>query len=512
MRICFLAATLAIGLVAAQTAAAVVYGGVDFPQGDVSFADAVLSYDPASGGGSVPTDPNYVNPDRAIGPPDFVGDANGSGGEFNGTGAVALGDGGRLELLFADNVVTNAAGGDLAIFERGVAEAFSVAVRPSQTTRALLGAQCASEYCALGTWTPVNDVVQIDLDAMFIGAFPPHTLRFDAVQLTDLKGQGGSTGDKVGADIDAVGGIASDAIVCGDGRVEGAEECDDSGVADGDGCSATCKIETCWTCAPATEPSVCTVNGGGPCDDGEPCTMNDFCGGPSGTTCIGGPPPDCDDGNVCTDDSCVDGVGCASVPNTASCDDGSDCSAGDHCLGKECVGTAVEASNCRVSLGATQLRLLNRLDDEFDAFVWTWPKGEETQLSAFGTPPLPGGSYELCIFDGPPASRRLRAVARADKAQLCGGRSCWHAKGDIGFLFKNPAAPYGMRQLFLKGGATGKAKIFAKGRGAALHVHDDATMTLPVRVQLRDTSSDECWEAVYTDALSNDANRFKAKR
>lgn len=512
MYIRHLAATLLLGVVATEAAVAVVYEGIDFPYGDASFADAKLLYAPGFGGGNIPNDPKYVNPDRALGPPDYVPDAGGSGGEFNGTGAVALGDGGRLELQFTDNVATNGGGIDLVVFERGVAEAFQVAVRPANSaTRALLAAQCPTSYCVLGTVMPVNDVVQFDFDAVFTG-FGAGTLRFDAVQLTDDLSQGAHSGDQVGPDIDAVGAVSADAIACGDGRVEGGETCDDGDVIAGDGCSATCRIEACWACS-ATDPSVCAIAPGSPCDDGEPCTLDDVCGGPSGLTCIGGPPPSCEDDNDCTDDSCVPGLGCRSVNNDAPCDDGSSCSDGDRCQAGECVGAAVESSGCRIALGPSQLRLLNRVDDDADALVWTWPNGEETSRDAFAAPPLPGGSYELCVFDsGPLASRRLRATARADKGQACAQGACWRLKGQVGYLFKNPPAPLGMRQLLLKSGAAGKAKIVAKGRGAALHFADDMTLTLPARVELRDSGSGECWEATYTDALRNDGDRFKAKQ
>lgn len=44
--------------------------------------------------------------------------------------------------------------------------------------------------------------------------------------------------------------------VCGDGKITGAEACDDSNTADDDGCSKTCQVEENWTCE--GEPSVCT--------------------------------------------------------------------------------------------------------------------------------------------------------------------------------------------------------------------------------------------------------------
>ena len=178
-----------------------------------------------------------------------------------------------------------------------------------------------------------------------------------------------------------------------------------------------------------------------------------------------------------------------------------------------CVGTAVEIlSGCRLSRGTTQLRIVNRFDDHKDAIIWLWPNGVATP--AFGDPLGGTGSYELCVFDGrPPMSRRLQVAARADKAEACVAGPCWHIKGASGYLYRNAGAPFGMRQLFLKGGEDGKAKVLAKGRGASLHMPGDVTMTAPVRVQLRDSSTGECWEDVYTDAdaTHNAADRFKAK-
>ncbi|MDH3284358.1 MAG: hypothetical protein OEQ13_06420, partial [Acidobacteriota bacterium] len=72
-----------------------------------------------------------------------------------------------------------------------------------------------------------------------------------------------------------------------------------------------------------------------PCDDGDACTTNDVC---SGGVCVGGPALDCDDGNVCTDDSCNPATGCVNTNNSAPCDDGDACTTGDTCSGGVCVG------------------------------------------------------------------------------------------------------------------------------------------------------------------------------
>jgi hypothetical protein len=70
------------------------------------------------------------------------------------------------------------------------------------------------------------------------------------------------------------------------------------------------------------------------CDDGNACTTNDTC---SGGTCMGGSALNCDDLNVCTDDSCVPATGCVHAPNTGSCSDGNACTTGDHCSSGSCI-------------------------------------------------------------------------------------------------------------------------------------------------------------------------------
>ncbi|MBI3834345.1 MAG: hypothetical protein HY287_08460 [Planctomycetes bacterium] len=88
------------------------------------------------------------------------------------------------------------------------------------------------------------------------------------------------------------------------------------------------------SCNPAT--GCVHVNNTGPCSDGSVCTTNDAC---SGGVCVAGPPLNCNDGNVCTDDSCDVMLGCRHVNNTVSCDDGNSCTANDHCSGGVCAGT-----------------------------------------------------------------------------------------------------------------------------------------------------------------------------
>jgi hypothetical protein len=93
------------------------------------------------------------------------------------------------------------------------------------------------------------------------------------------------------------------------------------------------------------------------CDDGDPCTISDVCGG---GVCAAGTARSCDDGSVCTNDSCDPALGCVFTPNTAACDDGDACTTGDTCGGGVCAGTTTRscddgnvctADSCDAALG-----------------------------------------------------------------------------------------------------------------------------------------------------------------
>ena len=75
-----------------------------------------------------------------------------------------------------------------------------------------------------------------------------------------------------------------------------------------------------------------------PCDDQDACTKGDTC---AQGLCVPGDTIVCNDDNGCTDDSCDPEKGCVFVPNQEQCDDGNECTTGDHCQGGKCVGDEV---------------------------------------------------------------------------------------------------------------------------------------------------------------------------
>ncbi len=105
-------------------------------------------------------------------------------------------------------------------------------------------------------------------------------------------------------------------------------DCDDQNACTDDGC-VPIRVDGC-----VHIPNVA------PCDDDDPCTLEDKC--KAGSCSPGAGVLDCDDGNLCTNDSCVKGEGCHYENNTVPCDDGEPCSLDDVCGGGSCQPGATE--------------------------------------------------------------------------------------------------------------------------------------------------------------------------
>ena len=196
---------------------------------------------------------------------------------------------------------------------------------------------------------------------------------------------------KANADVCEDGDKCTKGEACSGGACKGgkaidvAKTCDDSNICTKDGCSAAkgcthvpfaskcddndvCTAgEQCkdGNCAPGEQVKCidgkeCTIDNCDPktgacawgakkgsCDDGNGCTVGDFC---KNSQCLNAGPKDCADGNICTDDSCDSKTGgCLSVPAQGNkalpCDDGSKCTKSDACKDGECVGSGAPVCN-----------------------------------------------------------------------------------------------------------------------------------------------------------------------
>lgn len=207
-RISTLLGSAALALAAAGNASAASYLGIEFPQGAISFADAVVSYQPglvksptASPDGMDPY-PAWRDANNALGAPDQMTPGL-KCTATTGCAFVSLGMGGSLIVKFTDNLLVGSgtSAPDLWIFEggpatRGVAEKTNVHISSD-----------GQNWISVGSAAGGSAGVDID----------PYLTRpgmtFSYVKLTDaLTNKPGSTGFNLGADIDAIGAISTMAV------------------------------------------------------------------------------------------------------------------------------------------------------------------------------------------------------------------------------------------------------------------------------------------------------------
>ena len=176
--------------IGARPASAVIIRGIDFPAGNLSFMDELVSYSPKGVG--IPTAP-HRDPFTSLGPPDFNGDNNCT--DNLSCTFVSLGSGGSIILQFTDNSLTGSGDSarDLHVFEIG----------PDVEDTFVDISKDGVDWFAIGK--VLGSTASIDIDRFGFGP----TDFFYFVRLTDDPNEGDITGIQVGADIDAVGAITS---------------------------------------------------------------------------------------------------------------------------------------------------------------------------------------------------------------------------------------------------------------------------------------------------------------
>lgn len=260
---------------------------------------------------------------------------------------------------------------------------------------------------------------------------------------------------------------------CGDGILDGAEDCDDADLDSGDGCTARCAVEPCWACSGT--PSDCAPATGTSCDDGDACT---------------------------TDDTCTDDGTCGGAP--LACDPCLACDSTQGCI-------AAPRATCTVSTAPQKslLMIKNHADNAKDKFLWRWNKGADLALDALAG--VPEG-VTLCAYDESAAEPAL--LFRADVP----ASPPWKATA-TGFTYKDPTGGTdGVTNAQIRSGTGGKAKVLVKGKGSTLSGRPFGlpapALPLPLRVQLQG-SDGLCLETRHDTAgvLKNDAARglFKAR-
>ncbi|MCC6875187.1 MAG: hypothetical protein IT378_12845 [Sandaracinaceae bacterium] len=82
-------------------------------------------------------------------------------------------------------------------------------------------------------------------------------------------------------------------------------------------------------------PADASAPDGTPCADSMTCNGSETC---MSGMCAMGTAPDCDDGDLCTTDSCMEPAGCANAPIAGCCNLTADCDDGDVCTADSCSG------------------------------------------------------------------------------------------------------------------------------------------------------------------------------
>ena len=173
-----------VQLDAGQTEISTTQDTVHFPLGEISFADSVIHFDPGALGEGTGGEPDsaYLHTGTILGVPDYDTERD--------SGFVSLGIGGSIVLKFIDNVLIDAPGPDLHIFNReGDDEDIHVWISEN-----------GNMFIYIGKMTDEHPSLDIH-------AFAEPGKIYPFVKLRDDPDQGDPNGPALGADIDAVGAM-----------------------------------------------------------------------------------------------------------------------------------------------------------------------------------------------------------------------------------------------------------------------------------------------------------------
>jgi cysteine-rich repeat protein len=253
---------------------------------------------------------------------------------------------------------------------------------------------------------------------------------------------------------------------CGNGTVEGNEQCDDGNQIDCDGCDSNCTLSS--TC------------GNGIRCGAEQCDAEGIASGCCDPTChFRAAQTTCDDGDLCTSDDVCDAAG-------------------------RCAGSTTPLPEAQCHHPAPHAAFL-QLQDGGDRLSWRWDKGQLTTFFDLGNPTATT-DYALCVYDESPS--RLRLAAPVSAGGICGAKPCWKST-PTGFRYANRTrAASGIKQLRVVQGAEQEARIELRGQGADVAL-PSPLLRPPVTVQLRN-SAGACWEARYSTSVRNDALEYRA--
>jgi hypothetical protein len=225
---------------------------------------------------------------------------------------------------------------------------------------------------------------------------------------------------------------------------------------------------------------------------------------------VGGAPPSCDDGDLCTGtETCDPLAGCQFIEDPSN--DPSCTPPG----GIEC--PSAPAPSC---LTAAQGRLdYSEKKAGKEKMKLQWKRiATATVQGDFGDPVGGETGVALCIYNDANSLVRAFTVDRA--GGQCAGKPCWKAKGTKGYGYKDKeSSSDGISKLGYGSGEAAKGKADAKGKNNASKsqtalptgvVASLAGNTAPTIQML--TSDGLCVGATMTEVKKDDGLRYKAQK
>jgi hypothetical protein len=213
------------------------------------------------------------------------------------------------------------------------------------------------------------------------------------------------------------------------------------------------------------------------------CTSSETC---TAGVCGGGSTTNCDDGDLCTVDSCNGLTGCQHS------------------------STPVDASSC-FAAGKFSIGIKNANGPK-SSVKWGWKKGEAVDNADIGTP-TSTTTYALCIYD-----RQSDVPSLVGSYNIAAGSPPWTAKPGQAKYSDKAGASDGVTSVKIKASTDGKSSLKLKATGANLtlppafntSVFFDVDQSLTVQML---NSEGACWTTDFTPGTEkkNDAAKgFKA--